>query len=288
MFTYVCFEMITRACERWCHTASVRYGGKLPREEMVTRQSPEVQVQNDTEVASQSGGYDVEWFVETPDHDLICTICQGVLRCPVRATCHHIFCKKCILRWLKRQETCPCCRKPINACKIYVMFKLSKSIGHLKIKCKNEIRGCAVTFPLSEQYCHKMSCVYELILCPYQGCHAQLLRGDLDAHSRRCEHWREPCHMGCGTILSQGTRGQHNCYMELKQRYKSRHKDYSLMAVALQRKMRRMQKTMTHVKEQIELICGSLQASEDANEAEADLVEASSSSAESSSGDGTS
>ncbi|XP_061741164.1 E3 ubiquitin-protein ligase synoviolin A isoform X3 [Nerophis ophidion] len=88
----------------------------------------------DTEVASQSGGYDVEWFVETPDHDLICTICQGVLRCPVRATCHHIFCKKCILRWLKRQETCPCCRKPINACKIYVMFKLSKSIGHLKIK----------------------------------------------------------------------------------------------------------------------------------------------------------
>ncbi|XP_061892249.1 RING finger protein 151 isoform X2 [Entelurus aequoreus] len=256
----------------------------------------------DTDVASQSGGYDVEWFVETPDYDLICTICQGVLRCPVRATCHHIFCKKCILRWLKRQETCPCCRKPINACKIYVMFRLSKSIGHLKIKCKNESRGCTVTFPLSEQYSHKMSCLYELVPCPYQGCNAQLMRCELDTHSRHCDHWREPCHMGCGTILSQRTRSEHNCYMQLKQQYNDRNKDYGVMAVALQRKMRRMQKTMTRIKEQIELMCGSLEVSEDANEAEEDaneaeedaneaeedLVEGSSSSAESSSGESTS
>lgn len=124
-------------------------------------------------MSTQSGGYDVELFVETPDYDLICTICQGVLRCPVRAACHHIFCKKCILQWLKRyyyhqciiitgqehceiildclltcapqwrrvliiilcrQETCPCCRKPVNPNLIFVMFKLSKSIGRLKIK----------------------------------------------------------------------------------------------------------------------------------------------------------
>lgn len=117
-----------------------------------------VTVQTDADVSSQSGGYDVEQFVDTPDYDLICTICQGVLRCPVRAACHHVFCKKCILQWLKRynqtwstakrfeaiiesllfvlvrQETCPCCRKPINACMIFVMFKLSKSIGRMKIK----------------------------------------------------------------------------------------------------------------------------------------------------------
>ena len=59
-------------------------------------------LQADSEASPQSGGYDVELFVDTPDYDLICTICQGVLRCPVRATCHHIFCKRCILQWLKR------------------------------------------------------------------------------------------------------------------------------------------------------------------------------------------
>lgn len=35
---------------------------------------------------------------------------------------------------LCRQETCPCCRKPVNPSLIFVMFKLSKSIGRLKIK----------------------------------------------------------------------------------------------------------------------------------------------------------
>lgn len=50
----------------------------------------------------QSGGYEVDLFVETPDYDLICIICRGVLRCPVRVACNHIFCKRCILQWLKR------------------------------------------------------------------------------------------------------------------------------------------------------------------------------------------
>lgn len=50
----------------------------------------------------QSGGYEVDLFVEAPDYDLICIICRGVLRCPVRVACNHIFCKKCILQWLKR------------------------------------------------------------------------------------------------------------------------------------------------------------------------------------------
>lgn len=133
-------------------------------------------IQADLELSTQAGGYDVEQFVEAPDYDLICSICQGVLRCPVRAACHHIFCKKCLLQWLKRywmqlgsipqaehkhsdvqclrlhrrdevwdkpgwllfilcrQETCPCCRKHINPSLIFIMFKLSKSIGCMKIK----------------------------------------------------------------------------------------------------------------------------------------------------------
>lgn len=114
----------------------------------------------------------MEQFVDPPDYDVICTICQGVLRCPVRSACHHIFCKKCILQWLKRssilyicsllqiyfnlsfnlkmktkcmfilcrQETCPCCRKPVNPSLIFAMFKLSKSIGRMKIKVGNITR----------------------------------------------------------------------------------------------------------------------------------------------------
>ncbi|XP_034046166.1 RING finger protein 151 [Thalassophryne amazonica] len=220
------------------------------------------------ELDMSNGGYDVELFVDAPDYDLICTICQGVLRCPVRAACHHIFCKKCILQWLKRQETCPCCRKSVNQSLIFIMFKLSKSIGRMKIKCKNEILGCAETFPLSEQDGHSMRCLYELILCPHQGCRAQLLHRDLETHSQHCEHWRQPCQMGCGTILSQLTRVQHNCYKQLRQEYEARQRSHRAIAAALQRKMRRMQSTMAHMKRQIGLICESLEVMDDLPEVE--------------------
>ncbi|KAL0993107.1 hypothetical protein UPYG_G00103310 [Umbra pygmaea] len=233
----------------------------------------------DPDMSLPSGGYDVELFVDTPDYDLICTICQGVLRCPVRAACNHIFCKKCILQWLKRcrQQTCPCCRKPVNQSLIFVMFKLSKAIGRLKIKCKNEIRGCSDTLALSEQSGHSMSCLFELIPCPYQGCHVQLLRRDLDAHARNCEHWRQPCHMGCGTVLSHRTQTKHNCYRQLRQEYEARQTKHQAVAAALQRKLRRMQSTMVQMKRQIGLICESLEVMNDLEEVEEeeDLVEAS-------------
>ncbi|KAM8825130.1 RING finger protein 151 isoform 2-T3 [Synchiropus picturatus] len=215
------------------------------------------------EASFRSGGHDVEQFVDPPDYDLICAICQGVLRCPVRATCHHIFCKKCLLQWLKRQKTCPCCRKHINPNFIFVMFKLSKAIGRLKIKCKNEIRGCTEIFPLSEQSCHRLSCLHELIPCPHQGCRVQLLRRDLDTHSQHCEHWCQPCPMGCGAILSHNNKAQHNCYKQLRQEYEARQKSQRAIAHTLQRKMKRMQRTMVHMKRQIGLICESLDLMEE-------------------------
>uniref|UniRef100_A0A3B1JYN8 Ring finger protein 151 n=1 Tax=Astyanax mexicanus TaxID=7994 RepID=A0A3B1JYN8_ASTMX len=220
----------------------------------------------EAEMCLHCGGYDVEMFVDVPDEDLICSICKGVLRCPVRAACHHIFCKKCIMQWLKRQQTCPCCRKPVSQSLIYVMFKLSKAIGRLKIKCRNEIRGCRTTFALSEQYCHSIVCPFELISCPFQGCRAQLLRRDLEVHSQHCEHWRQPCHMGCGTMLSQSTRTQHNCYQDLRRQYEVRQQSHRAIAATLQRKMRKMQNTMAHMKRQISLICESLQVMDDLEE----------------------
>ncbi|KAJ8245987.1 hypothetical protein GJAV_G00262450 [Gymnothorax javanicus] len=168
------------------------------------------------------------------------------------------------------------------------MYKLSKSISRLRIKCKNETQGCAATFPLSEEYCHSMACLYELVPCPHQGCGAQVLRRDLEAHTQRCEHWRQLCRMGCGTLLSLQTQAQHNCYRQLRQEYEAQRQTHRAIATALQRKMRKMQHTMGHMARQIRLICESLEVMDSQEEVENTGESSTSSSSSSTSGSSSS
>lgn len=55
-------------------------------------------------------------------------------------------CKPDCVCVLYRQETCPCCRKPVNPSLIFVMFKLSKSIGRMKIKVGNGNKEMVLLF----------------------------------------------------------------------------------------------------------------------------------------------
>lgn len=44
-----------------------------------------------------------------------CAICLDNIKDKMKTLpCHHSFCKKCIYKWLKSSNTCPCCRKKIK------------------------------------------------------------------------------------------------------------------------------------------------------------------------------
>ena len=98
-----------------------------------------------------------------------CSICTKVLR-DARLTecCGQHFCDSCLTNWLKRQKTCPHCRKlrfqsMINKEKI-------REINDLRIRCTNREKGCDWVGEMRLLEDHLKSdkgCGYVIIECMY-------------------------------------------------------------------------------------------------------------------------
>ena len=43
--------------------------------------------------------------------DTPCVICFQLPNNPVALKCNHCFCRQCVSRWLKENNTCPICRR---------------------------------------------------------------------------------------------------------------------------------------------------------------------------------
>lgn len=48
------------------------------------------------------------------DEPVRCPICHDAMAPPYVTRCGHSFCYSCLKRWLRRQLTCPICRKPVT------------------------------------------------------------------------------------------------------------------------------------------------------------------------------
>nr|KAF6355916.1 ring finger protein 151 [Myotis myotis] len=191
-----------------------------------------------------SGGYDLNLFTSPPDSNFLCSVCHGVLKKPVRLPCSHIFCKKCILRWLARQKTCPCCRKEVKRKKMVRVNKLRKTIGHLEVKCKNAEAGCSVTCPLAHRKGHQNSCPFELMACPNEGCMVQIPRGTLVAHLQHCQHGtQQHCALDCGADLGPTEPGPHNCHCELREAWGQRQDRSQTLVLCLLQHVRKVHRT---------------------------------------------
>ncbi|KAF6126957.1 ring finger protein 151 [Phyllostomus discolor] len=191
-----------------------------------------------------SGGYDLNLFTSPPDGNLLCSVCHGVLKRPVRLPCSHVFCKKCILRWLAREKTCPCCRKEVKRKKMVHMNKLRKTIGRLEVKCKNAEAGCLVTCPLAHRKGHQNSCPFELMACPNEGCMAQMPHEALAEHRQHCQHGtQQRCPLGCGATLDPAERIRHNCHQELREAWDQHQERSRNLVLCLLRRVRKVHRT---------------------------------------------
>uniref|UniRef100_A0A2K5D8I1 Ring finger protein 151 n=1 Tax=Aotus nancymaae TaxID=37293 RepID=A0A2K5D8I1_AOTNA len=195
-----------------------------------------------------SGGYDLNLFVSPPDSSFLCSVCHGVLKKPVKLPCSHIFCKKCILQWLTRQKTCPCCRKQVKRRKIIYENKLRKTISRLEVKCKNADAGCMVTCPLAHCKGHQDSCPFEPMACPNEGCTLRVPCGALAEHWKHCQQRaQQRCPLGCGATLDPTKRAHHNCYRELHNAWSARQERSRTLLLDVLRHVRRLQRATSVV-----------------------------------------
>lgn len=140
-------------------------------------------------------------FAEQPSVKLCCQLCCNVFKDPVITTCGHTFCRRCALK----SEKCP-----VDNAKLTVVVNniaVAEQIGELFIHCRHgchaagtgkpgvfevDPRGCPFTVKLSARKDHESSCDYRPVRCPNNPSCPPLLKMNLEAHLKECEHIKCP------------------------------------------------------------------------------------------------
>ena len=76
--------------------------------------------------------------------DLICSICTNVLEDPVQTPCSHVFCRKCIQKWLDTgSNNCPIDRELLTLDLLKPESRITmRRLNRYSIRCKNYSTGC--------------------------------------------------------------------------------------------------------------------------------------------------
>ncbi|XP_020603325.1 TNF receptor-associated factor 6-like [Orbicella faveolata] len=91
------------------------------------------------------GGHDVV-FVDELSPGQICPVCLLAMRSPVQTVCGHRFCESCLLETFRDRErhgqVCPQDRNPIPDGGFFRDVAWEREILSLRVKCKQNERGC--------------------------------------------------------------------------------------------------------------------------------------------------
>lgn len=82
-------------------------------------------------------GYEVTSFVGEVDAEFVCTVCMMVVEKPLVSPCDHIFCTKCILKWITLHNNCPVDRRSLQANSLKTAPRFYRNLwSKLKVKCQ--------------------------------------------------------------------------------------------------------------------------------------------------------
>ena len=86
----------------------------------------------------------------TANYIPICPLCESTLHSPLKTTCQHIFCQKCILDYLNKNLMCPfnCCILFAN--ELIRINNIEKYAHNIFFQCPFKKQGCKISLQLSE------------------------------------------------------------------------------------------------------------------------------------------
>ncbi len=154
---------------------------------------------------SYEQGYDERRFEGPVRQDLLCSICQCVLRDP--RTCQnreHAFCLSCISQHLRYSHTCPECREDLTPEILKIPRFLNNVLSELKIRCKFIERGCHGYVQLGNLQSHTERCGFAPVMCGNEECRMVVNKRDKEIHeSELCQFRIAKCHDGKDIKVSQ-------------------------------------------------------------------------------------
>lgn len=146
-------------------------------------------------MASAKEGYEDERFSDSVSTHFHCGICYNVLKEPV--TCQrneHYFCRACLIEHLKNSLTCPTCQEVLTPETITQAPRiLQNCLDELNIRCDYSGRGCQQIVQLAHLQNHVDQCGFSPVVCPNEGCIAEVNRQDFAAHQQALCEFRKCC-----------------------------------------------------------------------------------------------
>ena len=146
-------------------------------------------------MASAKEGYEDERFSHSVSTHFHCGICYNVLKEPV--TCQrneHYFCRACLIEHLKNSSTCPTCQDGLSPDTITQAPRILRNcLDELNIRCDYSDRGCQEILQLAHLQNHVDVCGFSPVVCPNEGCLAEVNRQDLAAHQQASCEFRKCC-----------------------------------------------------------------------------------------------
>eukprot|EP01083_Nonionella_stella_P127343 385762_1 len=151
-------------------------------------------------------GIQEKLFVESVPAHFKCSICTEVLEDPQCCREGHIFCKRCIFKWLSRSSTCPTCRTPLPRRDLHSSLLARNLIGELQVHClwKDGVPGSSPKRRRLSEDSSDRPCVPG---CPWLGTVASLC-----AHRRKCEF--RPMQCACGAQFTSGSLDDHRTHCQ--------------------------------------------------------------------------